>query len=62
MKLLHIDSSIIGAQSVSRQLSTAIVDRLHAVHTDLAVIYRDLEANPVPHHSGALLGARATGR
>ena len=62
MKLLHIDSSITGAQSLSRQLSAAIVDRLHAVHPNLSVTYRDLESDPVPHHSGALLAAKATGQ
>jgi FMN-dependent NADH-azoreductase len=62
MKLLHIDSSITGAQSVSRQLSAAIVKRLHAVHPGLSVIYRDLESDPVPQQSGALLAAKATGQ
>jgi hypothetical protein len=28
MKLLHIDSSVLGPHSVSRQVSAAIVDRL----------------------------------
>ena len=62
MKLLHIDSSITGAQSVSRQLSAASVERLRAVHPGLSVIYRDLEADPVPQQSGVLLAAKATGQ
>ncbi len=28
MKLLHLDSSVLGPHSVSRQVSAAIVDRL----------------------------------
>ena len=39
MKVLHIDSSILGVVSVSRQLSQAIVDQLQTKHTDLAVDY-----------------------
>ena len=40
MNLLHLDSSILGGNSVSRQLSAAIVDRLRAPGVD--VVYRDL--------------------
>jgi FMN-dependent NADH-azoreductase len=62
MKLLHIDSSITGAQSVSRQLSAASVERLRAIHPGLSVIYRDLASDPVPQQSVALLAAKATGQ
>jgi FMN-dependent NADH-azoreductase len=53
LKLLHIDSSISGAQSVSRQLSASIVTRLKDTLPSLGVSYRDLAAKPVPHQSPA---------
>ena len=49
MKLLHIDSSILGMDSASRELSAAIVARWQASSAGLEVTYRDLAANPVPH-------------
>src|SRR6478672_2890032 len=49
MKLLHIDSSITGANSASRQLSAASVAALKAAIPGLEVIRRDLDANPIPH-------------
>jgi FMN-dependent NADH-azoreductase len=58
MQLLHIDSSISGAQSVSRQLSASAVARLKETSPGLAVVYRDLAAAPVPHQSPALLFAK----
>ena len=47
MKLLHIDSSITGANSVSRMLSAAIVERLRSQIGNLDVTYRDLAAEPL---------------
>ncbi len=58
MQLLHIDSSISGAQSVSRQLTASAIARLKATSPGLAVVYRDLAATPVPHQSPALLFAK----
>lgn len=52
MTLLHIDSSILAEQSVSRRLSAAIVNRLSAVTPGTEVIHTDLVANPVGHLSG----------
>src|SRR4029077_9153311 len=49
MKLLHIDSSITGAASASRQISAAVVVALKAATPGLEVIRRDLDANPIPH-------------
>jgi FMN-dependent NADH-azoreductase len=54
MKLLHIDSSISGAQSVSRQLTASIVNRLKGTIPGIEVKYRDLAASPLPQHSQAL--------
>ncbi|MGH8075980.1 MAG: FMN-dependent NADH-azoreductase [Lysobacter sp.] len=55
MKLLHIDSSALGAQSVTRELSAAIVARWQDAVPGLTVDYRDLDANPVPHLTGRSL-------
>ena len=49
MKLLHLDSSILGENSVSRSVSAAVADRLKASHPGLDVTYRDLAAAPIPH-------------
>src|ERR1700759_5219208 len=56
-KLLHIDSSVLGPHSVSRQLSAAIVDKLKQTTPDLDVVYRDLTTAPLAHLSGPHLAA-----
>ncbi|GEP08264.1 FMN-dependent NADH-azoreductase [Methylobacterium gnaphalii] len=48
MKLLHIDSSILGAGSVSRELSALVVARL-TKGGQAEVIYRDLAIDDLPH-------------
>jgi FMN-dependent NADH-azoreductase len=61
MKVLHIDSSITGEASLSRQLSAAVVDALRARAPGLELIRRDLDAQPLPHLDGqALAGGDAT--
>ncbi|WP_460531873.1 FMN-dependent NADH-azoreductase [Chitinimonas naiadis] len=57
MHLLHLDSSILGTASVSRQLSSAIVARQVALHPGIQVTYRDLAADPALHLSGPHLAA-----
>jgi FMN-dependent NADH-azoreductase len=57
MTLLHIDASILGANSASRQLSQAAVDRLRAADPALKIVYRDLAAEPLSHLSGEHLAA-----
>ncbi len=57
MMLLHIDASILGANSASRQVSGAVVDKLRAATPGLEVVYRDLAAQPLSHLSGAHLAA-----
>jgi len=59
MKLLHIDSSILGANSVSRAVSAAVVARLVAVNPGIEVQYHDLAATPLSHLSGAYLAGDA---
>ena len=58
MKLLHIDSSILGGNSASRQLSNAVVDQLAKATPGLDIVYRDLAAEPLSHLSGEHLAAR----
>lgn len=55
MKVLHLDSSPLGAASVSRQITAAVAAALAG--NAGAVTYRDLAANPIAHLDGALLGA-----
>jgi FMN-dependent NADH-azoreductase len=57
MNLLHIDASVLGDHSVSRQVSAAIVARLSAANPDLTVVYRDLAAAPIAHLTGLHLAA-----
>lgn len=49
MTILHIDSSITGADSVSRQLTGAIVSQLSAGDLSARVIRRDLVEQPLSH-------------
>lgn len=48
MNILHIDSSILEDQSVSRKLSAAIVSKLTALTPAARVAYRDLNREPLP--------------
>ena len=57
MKLLHIDASILGGNSVSRQLSAAAVERLRKTVPDIDVTYRDISATPLSHLTGEHLAA-----
>ena len=51
MKLLHIDSSIQGQGSASRELTREIVARWVAERPDTEVTYLDLAAQELPHLS-----------
>jgi FMN-dependent NADH-azoreductase len=55
MKLLHIDSSILGEQSASRVLTREIVAHWQRRHPEIEVQYRDLAAQELPHLSGAAI-------
>ena len=59
--LLHLDSSILGASSASRELSSHVVGRLRAKLPSLRVTYRDLAAEPIPHLSGPYVAATRGG-
>ena len=49
MTILHIDSSITGENSVSRQVSRSVVDQLRFSQLDAPVIVRDLVEQPLNH-------------
>ena len=56
MKLLHLDSSILGDNSASRALSAAIVARWQGDVAGLEVLHRDLAGeHALPHLDGASL-------
>jgi FMN-dependent NADH-azoreductase len=57
MKLLHLDSSVLGPHSVSRQVSAAIVERLRQANPGFDVVYRDLTTTPLGHLTGSHLAA-----
>ncbi|MEN2394337.1 FMN-dependent NADH-azoreductase [Pseudomonas halotolerans] len=60
MKLLHIDSSILGDNSASRQLSHDVVEAWKAAEADVVVTYRDLAADAISHFSAQTLIAAGT--
>lgn len=55
MKILHIDSSILGESSASRKLTAELVGRLRSENPGAQVQYLDLAAEALPHLSGASL-------
>ncbi|MCX7256797.1 MAG: NAD(P)H-dependent oxidoreductase [Polaromonas sp.] len=57
-KLLHIDSSILGGNSVSRQLTAQIVASWRAAHPATEVSYLDLAVDTPSHLSAESLGFR----
>ncbi|MDB5765356.1 MAG: FMN-dependent NADH-azoreductase [Collimonas fungivorans] len=60
MKLLQIDSSILGDASASRQLTREVVATLQAADPDLELTYRDLSKDVTVHLSGATFAAKGT--
>ncbi|EPL07196.1 FMN-dependent NADH-azoreductase [Pseudomonas sp. CF161] len=60
MKLLHIDSSILGDHSASRQLSHNVVAAWQAADPSVVVTYRDLASDAISHFSAATLLAAGT--
>ncbi len=57
MKLLHIDSSVLSENSVSRQLTRDLVGQWQGAVPGLEVIYHDLAVDAPGHLSGAVLAA-----
>src|SRR6267154_1900909 len=57
MRLLHIDSSILGEASASRELSAAIVKAVTSAVPGVEITRRDLDADPIPHLDSRSLAA-----
>jgi FMN-dependent NADH-azoreductase len=55
MNVLHIDSSALGASSVTRELTAAVVKSLSGGGQGVQVTYRDVAGSPLAHIDGALL-------
>lgn len=55
MKILHLDSSILGEASVTRILTADLLKAELRHHPESEVVYRDLVAEPLQHQSGAHL-------
>jgi FMN-dependent NADH-azoreductase len=55
--LLHIDSSPLYGRSVSRQLTGAFVKQWKSSHPNGTVVYRDLNATPIPPINAEWVGA-----
>ena len=55
MTLLHIDSSPLGAASVTRQLTGEVVKAWTAAHPGTPVVYRDLATAPLDHLTAELM-------
>ncbi|GAB3264421.1 FMN-dependent NADH-azoreductase [Chitinimonas naiadis] len=60
MKLLHIDSSILGDASASRQLSREVADAWRTSQAGVEVSYRDLGGDSVAQLTGFTLGSNGT--
>ena len=59
-KVLHIDSSVRSAGSLSRQLGGEFIAKLQAADASTTVVTRDLAASPVPHLTEQMIGAYYT--
>ncbi|WP_300617211.1 NAD(P)H-dependent oxidoreductase [Dokdonella sp.] len=62
MNLLHVDSSALGAHSVSRELGAGVVAAWKRNHPTGKVVYRDLAANPLPHWAPVVDADHPSGR
>ena len=58
MNILHIDSSVLADNSVTRALTARLTETLAAANPGAAVTYCDLAADPLDHLSGHVLAAR----
>jgi len=58
MNIMHIDSSILGAHSLTRPLSALTVAGVVAANPGASIEHRDLGENPIPHLTGADFAAR----
>ena len=54
MNILHLDSSILGNHSITRELSAAVVADIRAQHPSAHVTYRDLVLDEIRHLTGPI--------
>lgn len=54
MNILHLDSSILGSSSITRELSAVVVAGLRAQHQSAQVTYRDLVGDEIRHLTGPI--------
>jgi FMN-dependent NADH-azoreductase len=54
MKILHLDSSILGEASASRVLSAALVEELRTLYPEAQVTARDVVSSPIAHLDGPI--------
>ncbi|TRL35586.1 FMN-dependent NADH-azoreductase [Rhizobium straminoryzae] len=54
MKILHIDSSILGASSITRDLTATIIDAMRTRNANVEIEYLDLVEDPISHMDGAV--------
>jgi len=47
--ILHIDASINGDNSASRQLTRSVIEQIKGSSWGEQIVYRDLASNPLPH-------------
>ncbi len=59
MNILHLDSSILGDNSVSRLLSAKLVKKIQNTLPANSVTYHDLAAKPINHLSATVFAAQA---
>lgn len=59
MNILHIDSSILGVNSVTRELGAAVVADLRMRHPQTQLRYRDLAQEPFAHLAEPILAAQS---
>jgi FMN-dependent NADH-azoreductase len=60
-KVLVLDSAATGEASVSRRLTTELVEQLAARDGDIEIVRRDIGADPVPHLTAETVGAIRSG-
>ena len=54
MNILHLDSSILGTHSITRELSAAVVAAIRAQHPSSNLTYRDLVEDEIRHLTGPI--------
>jgi FMN-dependent NADH-azoreductase len=58
MNILQLDSSALGANSATRELTAALARRWTSDRPNAALVHRDLDADPIPHLTAASLAKR----